>query len=125
MVCRIVKKRGKVQALTDELFSLQGLDLDSEMDVHVGIAHTRWATHGVPNAVNSHPQRSDNSNGMGEGEGKGGRDMVAHCSSLSPFRICVCPQWHHHQLQGHQDVSGEQIWWALDSILILCVYVYA
>ena len=63
-----------MQALTDELFSLQGLDLDSEMDVHVGIAHTRWATHGVPNAVNSHPQRSDNNNGKRmQGRRGGGR----------------------------------------------------
>jgi glucosamine--fructose-6-phosphate aminotransferase (isomerizing) len=59
---QIVKKRGKVKALSDELFSLSNLELDAEVDVHVGIAHTRWATHGVPNAVNSHPQRSDADN---------------------------------------------------------------
>jgi glucosamine--fructose-6-phosphate aminotransferase (isomerizing) len=42
------KTAGKIQQLEEKL---NGVDLSG----HVGIAHTRWATHGEPNRTNAHP----------------------------------------------------------------------
>ena len=51
----VYKSKGKVS-------DLEAFVKSKDISGHIGIAHTRWATHGEPNDVNAHPHLSKSGN---------------------------------------------------------------
>ncbi len=51
----VYKKAGKVS-------ELENYTIGKDVSATIGIGHTRWATHGVPNDINAHPHLSNSGN---------------------------------------------------------------
>lgn len=113
------KEVGKVAKLK-ELIEQEKPDLTKVFDAHVGIAHTRWATHGPPSRVNCHPHRYEITKLRSlvfQPQAQLPLNLLTYGHSLADTRlpqirpqmgVLHCPQRYHHQLQGTEDSARGQ-----------------